>query len=228
MTAEERTLSAVTRENTGTGSARAHRRRDFVPAVLYGGDKEAVAIAIPKKELMFEVDSEDFLTRIYEITVGDEKVRALPRAVQNHPVNGRAQHIDFQRVDERTRLRVQVPVRFLNEENCQGLREGGVLNIVRHRIEIHCRAAAIPSEIVVDLEGFMLGESIHADKAQWPAGVRPVLERNFTIATVAAPSALRAEALEAAEAEEAEAAAEAEGEGETPETPQEGDAAPAE
>ncbi|MGR4000933.1 MAG: 50S ribosomal protein L25/general stress protein Ctc [Alphaproteobacteria bacterium] len=209
MSTSSRTLNAITRETTGSGSSRAHRRREMIPAILYGGDKAPVAIAIAAKDLRSELRSEEFLTRTYDISVGDETVLALPRAVQHHPVHGRAEHIDFQRIDERTRLRVQVPVHFLNEETCQGLREGGVLNIVRHKIEILCRAAAIPSEIVVDLEGFLLGESVHADKARWPQGVRPVIERNFTIATIASPSALRSEALDAAAAE---AEAEAEGE----------------
>ena len=208
---EHRVLAVSAREGTGKGATRALRRNNFVPATLYGGNESAASIAVASRALAIELEQGGFYTRIYDLNLDGKKIRALPREVQHHPVSGVPYHVDFLRVTDRTKLRVWVPMRFANEESCAGLREGGVLNIVRHEVEMHCTAGAIPSELVVDLAPFALGDSIHVDAVDLPQGVRPVIERNFTIATIAAPSALRSEAeeAEAAEAEAAEEGAEA-------------------
>ena len=171
--AEVRTIEAVARAETGTGAARAARRDDLIPAVLYGGKEEALAIAIPDRALRQEMEQSGFFTRTYDLKIDGKTVRALPRDVQSHPVNGRPRHVDFQRVTAATKLRVWVPVRFDDEKECQGLREGGVLNIVRHEIEVHCLAGAIPEEIPVGLEGFQVGESVHADRSRVARGGAP-------------------------------------------------------
>jgi large subunit ribosomal protein L25 len=215
---EHRQLSVSAREQTGKGATRALRRAAFVPATLYGGDEAAASLSLSSRDLTQELEQGGFYTRIYDLNLDGKKIRALPRDVQHHPVSGAPYHVDFMRVTDRTKIRVWVPVHFANEETCVGLREGGVLNIVRHEIEMHCTAGAIPSELVVDLVPFALGDSIHIDAVDLPQGVRPVIERNFTIATIAAPSALRSEAEEAAEAEAAEAEA-----GEGAETPEAGE-----
>jgi len=209
-------LEASRRGDPGTAGARAARRDGMVPAVLYGGGGEPVALSLPGRALAPEIERAGFLTRVCEVALDGERVRVLPRAVQRDPVSARPLHVDLQRVDARTRVRVFVPMRFLGEEECQGLREGGVLNVVRHEVEVVCRAESIPESLDLSLSSAQVGDSLHIDAVPLPDGVKPVIERNFTVATIAAPSALRSEAKAAAEAAEA-AAAEPEGEGEAKE-----------
>lgn len=204
-------LVAEARERAGKGAARAARRARLVPAVIYGDKKPAVLIQLERRQAIRMINDPAFLTHIFDIKVADKTHKAMARDVQLDPVKDLPIHIDFLRVTERTRVTVEVPVVFLNEEECPGIEEGGVLNVVRHTVEVTANAGNIPESIEVDLTGKNVGDSIHISEVTLPTGVDPAItDRDFTIATIAAPSALKAEEEEA----EAEEAGGEEGEGE--------------
>ena len=205
-------LSAQPRDRAGKGAARAVRRAGFVPAVIYGGKEPPLMISVDPGVLGREIARGAFFTTMVDIDVNGTSHRALARDVQFHPVTDRPEHVDFLRVTAETRITVDVPVVFDNEEICPGIKRGGVLNIVRHEVELECRADAIPHALHADVSQLDIGDSIHISHIRLPEGVRPTIaDRDFTIATVAAPTVVRDEALEAAEAEAAEGEA-AEGE----------------
>ena len=205
-------LPAEPRERVGKGAARAVRRAGRVPAVIYGDRKDPLTISLDPRDVDRELHRPGFFATLFDVEVGGKKHRVLPRDVQLDPVSDRTVHVDFLRVAQDTEVTVNVPVNFLNDEESPGLKRGGVLNIVRHEIEFSCRADAIPQQIEIDLTGLDIGDSVHISMIQLPDGVIPTItDRDFTIATVAAPSAVKAEA-----AEEQAAAAEGE-EGEVPE-----------
>jgi len=218
--AEFTTLPAEMRERAGKGPARAVRRAGRVPGVIYGARKDPLMISMDPRDLERELKTGAFLATVYDLAVDSGKERVLPRDVQFDPVSDRPLHVDFLRVSGTTRVTVEVPVHFLNEERSPGLERGGLLNVVRHEIEFHCRADAIPHSIDIDLTGLDIGDSVHISSVSLPEGVEPTIaDRDFTIATIAAPTVVRDEAEEAAEAEAAEAvegeeAEEAEGEAE--------------
>lgn len=200
------TLAAEPRARIGKGASRAARREGRVPAVIYGAGEPPLSIHIEEKALVKQLQSGHFMTSVVELAVDGKAHRALPRDVQYHPVTDRPIHVDFLRVAADTMVAVEVPVRFVNEEASPGLKRGGVLNIVRHEVELRCPAGQIPEELVVDLTGFEVGDSIHISVVTLPAGVKPTIERDFTIATLVAPSGLKSE-----EAAAGDAGAEAEG-----------------
>ncbi|MCS6987862.1 MAG: 50S ribosomal protein L25/general stress protein Ctc [Sphingomonadaceae bacterium] len=191
------TLPAEARAKVGKGASRAMRRQGRVPAVIYGGGQPPLPIAIEERLLVKQLAGGRFMNSVIDIAVGDTVHRTIPRDVQFHVVTDRPIHADFLRVSEASTVTVLVPVRFVHEEACPGLKRGGVLNVVRHEIELQCPAEAIPDDITVDLAGFDLGQSIHISAVTLPPRVRPTIERDFTIATIVAPSGLKAE--EAAE-----------------------------
>jgi len=201
-------LPAELRERVGKGAARAVRRAGRVPAVIYGDRKDPVTISLDPRDVDRELHSPGFFATLYDLEVGGKKHRVLPRDVQLDPVSDRTVHVDFLRVAQDTEVTVNVPVNFVNDEESPGLKRGGVLNIVRHEIEFSCRADAIPQQIEIDLTGLDIGDSVHISMIQLPEGVTPTItDRDFTVATVAAPSAVKAEAAEeqaAAEGEEGE------------------------
>ena len=173
----------------GRGAARALRRSGRVPAIIYGDDNDNVSVSIAIRELLRDLQRPGFTNRLCEIAVGDEKVRVLPREVQVDPVTDTPIHVDFMRVSPRARVRLNVPVSFVDEEAAPGIRRGGILNVVRHQIELHCRADAIPEVIVISLEGLDIGDSVHISSVTLPEGVAPTItDRDFTIATIAAPT----------------------------------------
>ena len=201
---------ANVREKAGKGPARAIRRAGQVPAIVYGDKKDPILIAIDPKILGQELNKTGFFTKMIDIKVDNETHRVLPRDVQFHPVTDRPIHVDFLRVTAETQIKVAVPVIFLNEEDSPGIKRGGVLNVVRFEIEVMCAAERIPQSIDIDLTGIDIGDSIHISHITLPAGVIPTItDRDFTIATVAAPT-VRAE--EEAAAQAAAAAALLEGE----------------
>ena len=205
-------LPAEPRERVGKGAARAVRRAGRVPAVIYGDRKDPLTISLDPRDVDRELHRPGFFATLFDVEIGGKKHRVLPRDVQLDPVSDRTVHVDFLRVAQDTEVTVNVPVNFTNDEESPGLKRGGVLNIVRHEIEFSCRADAIPQQIEIDLTGLDIGDSVHISMIQLPEGVTPTItDRDFTIATVAAPSAVKAEA-----AEEQAAAAEGE-EGEVPE-----------
>ena len=182
-------LTAETRAQAGKGAARAIRRNGRIPAVIYGDSKDPLSISLDPRELNRELNKPGFFATLIDISLDGSKNLVLCRDIQLHPVTDVAMHADFLRVTDRTRIAVEVPVHFLNEEDCPGLRAGGVLNIVRHEVELNCRAGAIPSEIAIDLANSEIGDSIHISDVSLPDGVTPVIDdRDFTIATIAAPN----------------------------------------
>ncbi len=217
-------LSAAARPGTGKGAARAVRRQGRVPGVVYGSDKDPVSVSLDGKELGIEYHRAGFFSRLYDLSIDGQAERVLPREVQIHPVTDVPLHIDFLRLTADTRVNVEVPVVFINDEESPGLKRGGVLNVVRHTVELLCRADSIPEVIEFDLTGTEIGDSIHISAVSLPDGVSPTItDRDFTVATVASPTVVRDEAaedeeLEAVEGEEAVVAAEVEpkAEGEAP------------
>ncbi|HXK53514.1 MAG TPA: 50S ribosomal protein L25/general stress protein Ctc [Hyphomicrobiales bacterium] len=203
-------LKATARERVGKGAARATRRAGLIPAVIYGNKQSPTAIAIDRKELTRLLGTGHFLTTLFAIDVDGTKTRVLPRDVQFDPVRDFPVHVDFLRLGEHTRLDVAVPVHFINEEASPGIKRGGVLNIVRHEVELSCLADMIPDHLVADLTGLDIGDSLHISAISLPEGVTPTItDRDFTVATVAAPAGLKSE--EAEEGDEAEIEGEAEG-----------------
>jgi len=191
-------LAATVRDRVGKGAARALRREHKIPAVIYGDGKAALPIALPIKEVSLKLLAGGFLTTVATIDVGGDKIRVLPRDYQVDPVRDQLIHIDFLRIAAGDTIAVEVPVHFLNEAASPGLKRGGVLNIVRHEVELECPADAIPANIEVDLTGLDIGDSVHISAVKLPEGVTPTIsDRDFTIATIAAPAVLTAE--EAAE-----------------------------
>lgn len=187
-------LPAETRERAGKGASRALRREGRVPAVIYGGNEEPLAIHVEAKELIRQLGTGHFFNSIIEVVVDGKTVRTQPKDVALHPVSERPLHADFLRVAKGATVHVNVPVVFENEEASPGLKRGGVLNIVRHELELVCDADNIPQEIVIDVTGFDVGESIHFSHVTLPAGsASEITDRDFTIATIAAPSALKSQ-----------------------------------
>ncbi|HLI13055.1 MAG TPA: 50S ribosomal protein L25/general stress protein Ctc [Alphaproteobacteria bacterium] len=200
-------LNAERRERAGKGAARAARRAGRVPGVIYGSKKTPENISIDPRELMIELRKPGFFTNLYDVKLDGASQQVLVRDVQLHPVTDRPVHVDLLRVDPNTKVTVEVPVVFENEAASPGLKRGGVLNVVRHTIEVVCFATQIPHEIRVDLTGLDIGDSVHISRIGLPEGVRPTIARDFTVASVAAPTTMAAEA-EAAAATETPAAVE--------------------
>lgn len=201
------TIAAQPRERAGKGAARAVRRAGQIPAVIYGNGEAPILVALDPKEVLREVEKPGFFTRVYDVKLNGSTHRVLPRDVQLHPVTDRPEHVDFMRVGANTRIRVAVPVRFENQAGSPGLKRGGVLNVVRHTIDVYCVVDNIPQAITVNLEGLDIGDSVHISAVKLPDGVRPVIaNRDFTIAAVAAPTVVRT-AEEEAKAATATAAA---------------------
>ena len=200
---EALTLAAETRDRGGKGASRMLRREGRVPAVVYGGKEPPLSIHIEAKELARQLGTGHFLNSIVEIVVGGNTVRTLPKDVAFHPVTDRALHVDFLRLSANSSVHVEVPVLFINEDASPGLKRGGVLNIVRHELELVCESDKIPDDIQIDLTGREVGDSIHISHVKLPAGsTSAITDRDFTIATIVAPSALKSEAGEAEKAAE--------------------------
>jgi large subunit ribosomal protein L25 len=207
-------FKAEPRVARGTGGARATRREGRVPAVVYGDGKTPVAVSIEPRPLKLALDKTGFFARLFDLEFGGETMRVLCRDVQFEPVTDTPVHVDFMRVSAASHISVEVPVRFVNLEQSPGLKLGGVLNIVRHAIAVTCRADSIPAEILVDVAGSDIGSSFHFSNITLPEGVRSTIQRDFTIASIAAPTtAIVEEAVAAAAPVEGEEAAAAEGEG---------------
>ena len=201
-------LKAEAREQVGKGSARAVRRDGKVPAVIYGDKQPPLAIALNYKDIFYKIHGGGFLTTVATIDVDGKKIQVLPKDFQLDPVKDFPVHVDFLRIGKDTEVNVDVPVHFINEDKSPGIKRGGVLNIVRHEVEFHCPANAIPEFITVDLAGTDIGDSIHISAVKLPAGVKPVIsDRDFTIATIAGSSAMKPETEATTEAATTETAA---------------------
>ncbi|MEO1038714.1 MAG: 50S ribosomal protein L25/general stress protein Ctc [Pseudomonadota bacterium] len=209
-------LSVEVRERTGKGGARQTRRQGDVPGVLYGGDLGPIAIAMKQNEVVKAINSGNFIGQMIEIDHKGDRQNVITRDVQFHPVRDEPLHIDFYRVEEDSIIAIEVAVRFINEEDCPGLKRGGVLNIVRHTVEVNCPAGAIPEAIEVDLTGYDIGDSVHISSIALPDNVTPTItDRDFTIVTVQGSRAVIEEDTEDSDAEaEGEGEAESASEGE--------------
>ena len=191
---EQLTLPAEARERAGKGASRALRRDGRVPAVIYGDKKEPLSVHVEEKLLAKMLSTGHFMNSVVMIDAGGATHRTLPKDVQFHPVSSRPVHVDFLRIGEHSKVHVNVPVRFDNEEASPGIKRGGVLNVVRHDLELVCDAAEIPEEIHIDLTGLDIGDSIHISALKLPKGSESAItDRDFTIATVVAPSAMKSE-----------------------------------
>jgi large subunit ribosomal protein L25 len=187
-------LKAQSRTGVGKGAARALRREGLIPAVIYGDKKAPLPISISYNEAMKRIYAGGFLSHIITLDVGGEKHRVIPRDYQLDPVKDKALHVDFLRIGKDSKINVQVHVRFANEEESPGIKRGGVLNIVHHTLDLTVSADNIPEEIVVDLAGLDVGDSIHMSSIKLPAGAADHShEKDLTIATIVAPSGLRSE-----------------------------------
>jgi large subunit ribosomal protein L25 len=217
---EQLTLPAEARDRAGKGASRELRRDGRVPAVVYGQKTEPLSIHVEEKLLSKMLSSGHFMNSVVMVDVAGKPTRTLPKAVDFHPVTSRPIHVDFLRISEHTQVHVAVPMRFDNEDASPGLKRGGVLNVVVHELEIVCDAAHIPSEIHIPLDGLEIGDSIHISQVKLPEGVTPAnTEEDFTVATIVAPSAMKAEEEEAAAADAVPTVdgEEAEGEGQAAE-----------
>ncbi|HCI19313.1 MAG: 50S ribosomal protein L25/general stress protein Ctc [SAR116 cluster bacterium] len=182
------TISASERERVGKGSARAARRAGLVPAVIYGDKKDPVGITMQAREITKIVHQPGIFGRLLEIDVAGTKSTVLTRDIQFHPVSDVVMHLDFLRVSQSATVAVAVPVEFINEDKCPGIKIGGVLNVVRYEVELNCPATAIPEKITIDLDGVKIGDSIHISAIPLPEGVSPTItDRDFTVATLASP-----------------------------------------
>ena len=212
---DQLTISAEPRERAGKGASRALRREGRVPAVIYGDKKEAIAIHVEERALNKLLGTGHFMNSLVQVEVDGKKTRTLPKDVAFDPVTDRPLHVDFFRLAKGAKVQVNIPVVFINEEDSPGLKRGGVMNVVRHELDLMCDADHIPDEIEIDVTGLEIGDSIHISHVTLPEGAESAItDRDFTIAGVTAPSALKSsededEAAESAEGEETE---EAEGE----------------
>lgn len=205
--AQVRPLKIQSRERTGTGGARATRRQGLVPGVVYGGQDKPASIAIETRELEKAMAGGRFTSSLFEVELSGAKARVVPRAVQFDPVTDRPVHFDLFRLEAGSKVALYIPVSFVNQEVSPGIKRGGVLNIVRHEVELLCPPDNIPAEIVGDLAELNINDSLHIDDFKLPAGVEYAHRgRNPTIASIA-PPAVDAELVAEEEARAAAAAA---------------------
>jgi len=189
---DQLTLSAETRDRAGKGASRELRRQNRVPAVVYGNKQEPELIHVEEKALIKLLMTGHFSNSVVEIELGGKKQITIPKDVAFHPVSDRPTHVDFLRIVKGAKVDIEVPVVFINEDASPGLKRGGVLNIVRHELELICDNDKIPDDIQIDVSGFEVGDSIHISHVKLPKGSESkITDRDFTIATIVAPSALK-------------------------------------
>ena len=189
---DQLTLSAETRDRAGKGASRELRRQNRVPAVIYGNKQEPELIHVEEKALVKLLMTGHFSNSVVEIELGGKKQITIPKDVAFHPVSDRPTHVDFLRIVKGAKVDVEVPVMFVNEDASPGLKRGGVLNIVRHELELICENDKIPDDIQIDVAGFDVGDSIHISHVKLPKGSESkITDRDFTNATIVAPSALK-------------------------------------
>ena len=205
------TLAAEQRPRAGKGTARAARRQGRIPAVIYGNNEEPILVTVERRTLEQELQKPGFFIRLLDVQVNGDAHRVLPRDMQLHPVTDVPMHVDFLRYSADRKIAVEVPVTFVNELECPGLRVGGVLNVVRRAVEVLCTADRIPDGFSLDLTGLEIGDSIHAVAIVLPEGVEfTIADRDFTIATIASPTLAPVDDEAVAEGEEGVEGAEGE------------------
>ena len=185
-------LKATKREKLSTGSNNELRAKGYIPAVLYGGKNPNQNISVSKKDFSGIINSETFLSKVLEIDIDGKKEKVIPRDVAYHVVSEEPIHIDFMRIVSGKKIILEIPVKFINHPDSPGLKRGGVLNIVRRKVELRCPAETIPDEIIVDLAGTDIGTSIKISSVKLPEKVMPTItDRDFVVATVAAPTVIK-------------------------------------
>lgn len=208
---DQLTISAEPRERAGKGASRALRREGRIPAVIYGDKKEAIAIHVEERALNKLLGTGHFMNSLVQVEVDGKKTRTLPKDVAFDPVTDRPLHVDFFRLAKGAKVQVNIPVVFINEEESPGLKRGGVMNVVRHELDLMCDADHIPDQIEIDVTGLEIGDSIHISSITLPTGAESsITDRDFTIAGVTAPSALKSSDDEGEEGEEGTEEAEGE------------------
>ena len=189
---DQLTLPAELRERAGKGASRELRREGRVPAVVYGGKTEPLGIHVEEKLLTKMLQSGHFMNTVVRVEVDGDHHRTLPKDIQFHPVTSRPIHVDFFRLVKGASIEVKIPVRFVDEEASPGKKAGGVLNVVRHELELVVDAGDIPDEVVISLDGMEIGDSIHISDITLPEGAKPAIERDVTILTMVAPRVVKA------------------------------------
>ena len=184
-------LQATTRNTTTKGQVDQLRKNGEVPAIVYGGKEKNQKISLSKKEIKFLIEKENFLSNVLSLKLDGKEQNVLPREVAFDTVSDEPIHIDFVRIVKGSRIILEIPVKFINNEKSPGLKRGGVLNIVRRKVELRCPAENIPKELVVDLDNLDIGASIKISSINLPENVVPTIQgRDFVVATVAAPTCL--------------------------------------
>jgi large subunit ribosomal protein L25 len=190
-------LKASNRDGTGKSANRIIRKEGRVPGIIYGDKQPPQNVTLEYKEIFKQVQTGHFLSTVYMLDLEGRKVRVIPRDVQLHPVRDWPMHVDFLRISKSSRVDVEVTVNFVNEAESPGLKRGGVLNIVRHAVELSCPADAIPEAIEVNLAGLDIGDAVHISAVKLPENVTPTIaDRDFTIATIVGSSAMKPEEAE--------------------------------
>lgn len=206
--AETPVLEAVARAGVGKGAARTARREGMVPGVIYGGGAEPQTINVKFNTLLKQLKAGKFLSTLLNVKVDGVDNKVICRAVQRDVVKDLPTHVDFLRLSDRSRINLYIPVEFVNSEKSPGLKRGGVLTIVRQEVELMVTAGNIPEKLTVDLEGLAINAHIHISDVKLPAGTRPtIIDRDFIIANIQAPSGLRSAGVDGDEDAEAEAEA---------------------
>jgi len=178
-------LDVVVRDGTGTGNARAARRKGFVPGVIYGGGDQSVSVAIKFNEVIKAINSGQFLSNMIELSHDGKKQKVITKDVQFHPVSDMPVHVDFFRVTAKSIIEVEVPVIFAGDDVSPGIKRGGILNVVRYTVEVKCPAGEIPDNIEVDISAMDIGDSLHISDVTLPNNVKPTIDdRDFTLATI--------------------------------------------
>lgn len=191
MAGEIPDLEVQVRAGTGKGAARQARRDGLVPGVVYGGDKEPLAINIPFNVLLKKLKQGRFLATLFNLKMeGQEDVRVICRNVQRDVVKDLPTHVDFMRLRRASKINLYIPVEYINHEDCPGLKRGGVLTEVRPEVELVVTAGEIPEKIVIDLAGRKIGDTIHISDAQLPEGTKPTIDRDFVVSNIQAPAGL--------------------------------------
>lgn len=192
MTNQTTALILTSREGSGTGAARAVRREGCIPAVLYGDGKKPEHLKIDIRPIVKGMDAAGFTSKVLDLEVDGKIQKAVVRDIQLDPVTDRPIHVDFMRVSGKSLIHIHVPLEFVNEEKCPGIKRGGVLNIVLHEIEVVCPANTLPDRLTVDLEGLNIGDSLHVDVLNLPKDARVAhLDRDNTLATIVAPTVMK-------------------------------------
>ncbi len=204
-------IEATARNANTKGQVRALRQKGEVPGIIYGGTEENQTISLSTKEVKTLIDQENFLSNIISLKIDGKSMNVLPRDVAFDPISDNPIHVDFLRIVKGAKIILEIPVKFINNETCPGLKRGGVLNIVRRKVELKCPTENIPTELIVDLEGLEIGASIKISSINLPENVKQTIQgRDFVIATVAAPTVFK-EPEKPAEDEAAEGAEGTEG-----------------